>query len=291
MSRIKPIALAITLLFTSCKSTTTLPPSLPPTSSTPNENLQNARGQWTLAPSYTAHDYRSVTRSFIRQTSNPSSHQDTIEQTIRFSITVDPTRTQSTISGHVDTVILQHRSLNFSSSDEGFSLPLTFTGVINPTAIKLELKNAQESQNNCNSQVSGILSDIRVGIMTYPVHLSSGLRWKDSTLTTGCIGINIPTTVRIASLYEVLGEITYGREQAVLVQRLDSIHISGEGAQENHQVHLNGSGTGSAKVYIDPNSGVVLATEISQVSDFDVTTSGVTHHFSQEVSQNIQKMN
>ena len=292
MSRKKPIALVINLVLISCKSTAVSPPTLPPTTSTPNENPQSTRGEWFLTPSYTAHSYRSVTRSFIRQTSTLSSHQDTVEQTLRFTITLDPTGTQSTISGRVDSVIVEHHSQNLLlPSDERFPLPLIFTGAVNPTELKLEAKNPRILQNSCNSQVDEILSDVRVGIVTYPIHLNSGLRWKDSTLTTVCIGNGIPTTTRIVSFYEVLGEITYDREQAILIQRLDSIHISGEGAQESHQIQLNGSGAGTAKIYINSSSGVALATEISQALDIAVTSSATTHHFRQQISQNIQRVN
>jgi hypothetical protein len=140
--------------------------------------------------------------------------------------------------------------------------------------------------------VSAILSDIHAVMATYPARLRSGLTWKDSAVTTACIGKGVPTAARVVRLYQVLGETTHNKTgRAILIQRLDSTYISGEGTEENHQIHLEGTGSSISKIYIDLNTGLPLSTEVSQVSDITVNSSGKARRFSQGVTQRLDIMN
>ena len=96
----------------------------------------------------------------------------------------------------------------------------------------------------------------------------------------------IPTTVRIARSYVVTGETTYQGFPVVAVQRRDSIHAHGEGAQQQHRVTLDASGIGSATYYLNPQNGFILRLNTEQNLDLAITTSGKIHRFRQISTQN-----
>jgi hypothetical protein len=95
-----------------------------------------------------------------------------------------------------------------------------------------------------------------------------------------CQGM-IPTIAHIASSYVVSGEAAYRGEPVLLVQRTDSIHAHGEGAQQQHRLTLEASGTGSATYYVSPTGGRVVRIDTGQDLDLAITTSGKIHHFKQ----------
>jgi len=67
--------------------------------------------------------------------------------------------------------------------------------------------------------------------------------------------------------------------------------VSGDGAEGNHQVHLEGAGIGTANIYINPNVAVVLGVELFEKLEITITNSGKTRHFIQEVTQRLQQTN
>ncbi len=132
----------------------------------------------------------------------------------------------------------------------------------------------------CNPVSSTLLADLHNLLVRFPIQLSQGSSWRDSVELTSCQGM-IPTTAHIARSYIVSGEIAYQAEQVLLVQRTDSIHARGEGAQQQHRVTLEASGTGSATYYVSPDSGRVVRIDTGQDLDLAITASGKIHHFKQ----------
>jgi hypothetical protein len=132
----------------------------------------------------------------------------------------------------------------------------------------------------CNPVSSTLSADLHNLLVRFPIPLLQGSSWKDSVELTACQGM-IPTTAHIARSYTVSGEAAYQGEPVLLVQRTDSIHAHGEGAQQQHRVTLDASGTGSATYYISPGSGRVMRISTGQDLDLAITASGKIHHFKQ----------
>ena len=101
---------------------------------------------------------------------------------------------------------------------------------------------------------------------------------------TGCQGM-IPTTAHIARSYIVSGETVYQGEPVLVIQRTDSIHAHGEGAQQQHRVILDASGTGSALYYVSPRDGRVVRVNTGQDLDLSITASGKINRFKQSSKQ------
>jgi hypothetical protein len=95
----------------------------------------------------------------------------------------------------------------------------------------------------------------------------------------------IPTIARITRSYVVSGEIIYQGLLVVVVQRRDSIHAHGEGAQQQHRVMLDASGTGSATYYLNPQNGFITRLNTGQDLDLAITASGKIYHFRQSSTQ------
>jgi hypothetical protein len=95
----------------------------------------------------------------------------------------------------------------------------------------------------------------------------------------------VPTTARIARSYVVSGEVTYEGLSVVVVQRRDSIHAHGEGAQQQHRLTLDVSGTGNAIYYLNPQNGSIVRLNTGQDLDLVITTSGKIHRFKQSSKQ------
>jgi hypothetical protein len=95
----------------------------------------------------------------------------------------------------------------------------------------------------------------------------------------------VPTTALIARSYVVSGETTYQGLPVVVVQRRDSIHAHGEGAQQQHRLTLDVSGTGNATYYLNPQNGFILRLNTGQDLDLAITTSGKIYRFKQSSKQ------
>jgi hypothetical protein len=95
----------------------------------------------------------------------------------------------------------------------------------------------------------------------------------------------VPTTARIARSYVISGEVTYEGLPVVVVQRRDSIHAHGEGAQQQHRLTLDVSGTGNAIYYLNPKNGSIVRLNTGQDLDLVITTSGKIHRFKQSSKQ------
>jgi hypothetical protein len=132
----------------------------------------------------------------------------------------------------------------------------------------------------CNPVSSTLSVDLHNLLVRFPIQFSQGSSWRDSVELTACQGM-IPTTAHIARVYIVSGEAVYQGQPVLLVQRTDSIHAHGEGAQQQHRVTLEASGTGGATYYVSPTSGRVVRINTGQDLDLAITASGKIHHFKQ----------
>jgi hypothetical protein len=71
----------------------------------------------------------------------------------------------------------------------------------------------------------------------------------------------------------------------LVIQRADSIHAEGEGAQQQHRLLLTAIGTGNATYYVDVRTSYVVHLTVNQDIDLTITTSGKANHFHQNAKQ------
>jgi hypothetical protein len=264
-------------LSAACTASTVPQPGQPiPSPSLPNPApISAAAGPWTFTYAPGAIAYQIFRTAGIEGQSDSGSHREistntthellTLElaaDTIHFTAIID---TSSTLTqGAIGPVQSVPVPVQLSGSFIGDSL--IFSG--------------DSIAEKCNPVSSTLSADLHNLLVRFPIQLSQGSSWRDSVELTACQGM-IPTTAHIAKSYIVSGEATYQGEPVLLVQRTDSILAHGEGAQQQHRVTLEASGTGSATYYISPVSGRVVHIHTGQDLDLAITASGKIHHFKQ----------
>ena len=235
-------------------------------------------GSWTFNYAPGAVSYQVSRSAVIESQSDSGGHRETstnlthelltLEQvgdTIHFTAAVDTfwTTTQGTI-GPVQPV----------------QLPAQLLGSLVGDSL---LISADSVADKCNPVSSALSADLHSLLVRFPVQLSQGTRWRDSVGLETCQGM-IPTSAHITRSYIVSGETEYQGNPVLVVQRTDTIRAHGEGAQQQHRITLDATGTGNAIYYLSLKDGRIVRLNAGQDLDLAITASGKIHHF-KEVSK------
>jgi len=161
------------------------------------------------------------------------------------------------------------------------ALPFQLSGFF--TADTIQISNLGIT-DQCLSVATSLITDIHNLLPRFPRSLSTTSRWSDSTNIVGCQG-TIPIRSRVSHSYSVVGEASYENSPVLVIQRADSIHAEGEGAQQQHRLLLTVIGTGNATYYVDARTSYVVHLAVNQDTDLTVTTSGKANHFRQNARQ------
>jgi hypothetical protein len=160
-------------------------------------------------------------------------------------------------------------------------LPSQFSG----TFVGDSLMFASDSlSEKCDPASSALMGDLRNLLVHFPAPLQRGNSWRDSVELKGCQAM-IPTRAQIIRSYVVLGETDYRGEAMLTVQRTDTIRAHGDGAQQQHRLTLDATGTGTALYHMRPTDGHVVHLSTGQDLTIEITTSGRIHHFKQTSKQ------
>jgi len=268
-----------------CGSTRAAPPALPtPTLPPPPIVTTPSASFWTF--NYVAGTTRyQISRSAAIESQSDSANNREVSTNITHElITLVPVSGDSGISftAVVDT---------FSTATQGLvgpaqlvQLPVQVEGVF--AAGKLTIKS-DSSTGKCNPISSVLVSDLHNLLTQFPTPLSQGQIWQDSVSTTGCQAA-IPTTSQLVRSFVVSGEAIYEGQPVLLVQRSDSIRGRGEGAQQQHRLTLEASGTGRAVYYLNTKDGRVVRLTTQQELSLAITTSAKAYEFKQTSGQDFR---
>lgn len=273
-------------ILTACTSHTPAPEIIPsPRSTLPSAETPplESTGSWTFTTSSQIHRYRSRSITTINETPARKSRADTIRLDTYFTISLSPLHSTTTIAGQIDSLLLSSNA-KIPVNQSRIRLPIPFTGNL---ADKVLILRPSESQPECASPVTTILGEIRPVIFLHPSPIFSNSTWKDSLSTATCSSTQIPTTVELASSYQVSGRTRYGIIQALVIERTDSTHFVGHGMQDQHQVDITGIGVGLTNIYLDINTGTLALTDTRAITSITVRISGQERRFTQEVTQRV----
>jgi hypothetical protein len=180
----------------------------------------------------------------------------------------------------------------FSTTTQGLigsvpviQLPVQVTGFL--TGHALTISGDSSTSNKCNPVSSALASDLHSLLTPFPTELSPGMVWRDSVDASGCQAA-IPTTSHTISSYVVSGEANYEGESVLIVQRSDSVQAHGEGAQQQHSMKLDASGTGNAVYYLNTKDGRILRIATGQELSLTITTSTRSQQFKQSSKQDFR---
>lgn len=159
-------------------------------------------------------------------------------------------------------------------------LPVQVTGLLAGKTVMI----STDTGTKCHPVSSALVADLHNLLTPLATELAKGMAWRDSVDTDGCQA-GIPTTSRTISSYLVSGEADFEGGSVLLVQRSDTIRAHGEGAQQQHLLKLDASGTGNAVYYLDVKQGRVIRITTGQELSLTVTTVSGSHQFRQSSRQ------
>lgn len=267
-----------------CSMTRTSPPSSPtPTLPPVSVVTPLSAGFWTFNYALGVIRYQISRSAVIESQSDSGSSREIPTNTTHELITL----TSAGDSGIAFTAVVD----TFSTTTQGLigpvqpiQLPVQVTGIF--TGHNLTI-SSDSSTDRCNPINSAIVSDLHNLLTQFPIQLSQGLAWQDSVSTTGCQAA-IPTISRTIRSYVVSGEAIYNSRPVLLVQRSDTIQAHGEGAQQQHPLRLDASGTGNAVYYLDTRDGRVVRLTAGQELNLTITTSSRAYQFKQSSRQDFR---
>ena len=184
-----------------------------------------------------------------------------------------------------DTVHYTATADSFATASQGqignvqqVSLPVQTSGIIGFSAA------VDSAVSSCDPVQAALETDVRNLLVAFPQQLTPAQIWRDSVVRLGCYG-SIPMRATVVRTFAVIGRTSINGQSAVAIQRTDSITAHGEGRQQQHQLVVDASGTGSATYYLIPDIGRVLRLTTSQDLDFAIRASGRTNRFRESAKE------
>lgn len=270
-------------LLAGCSGARTSPPVAPtPTLPPPPIISVPSASSWTFNYAPGALRYQISRSAAIESQSDSANNREVSTNITHELVTLMPADSGISFTAVVDT---------FSTTTQGLigpmqpvQLPVQVEGVF--ANGKLTIKT-DSSTGKCNPISSALVSDLHNLLAGFPAQLSREQAWQDSVSTGGCQAA-IPTTSRIIRSYTVSGEAVYEGRLVLLVQRADSIQGHGEGAQQQHRLTLDATGTGNAIYYLDTKDGRIVRLTAEQELTLTITTSVGPRQFRQSSRQDFR---
>jgi len=248
-------------------------PSIPVPSASPNTS-------WTFNLLPGTASYRVVRSGVIESTADSAKRREVSGSSSHESITLQQSGDTVGFNAVVDTFSITAQGTS-TAPQQGATLPFQLSGFLAGESIQI----AGDSLNDqCNPISAALITDLHYLLARFPDSLSTASRWRDSTITTVCRG-SIPMRSRATHSYSVAGESQYEGVPILVVQRADTIHAEGEGAQQQHRLVFSADGVGKATYYLDTRAGRVMHLTVDQNLDLTVTASGKANHFRQSTRQ------
>lgn len=225
-----------------------------------------------------------ISRSAAIESSNPDSvHRREIStNTTHEILTLEPTDQATNFTAVVDTFATTTQGL--IGPVQPVQLPVHISGSITDSTVTI---NSEAGSEKCNAIGSMLATDLRNLLITFPGQLSSGVRWRDSTLVNGCQA-GIPTSAHTTRSFVVSGEASYEGRSVLLITRADTTRAQGEGGLQQHRVSISATGTGAAVYYLDPIAGRIVRLTVDQIINLGLTTLSGQFQFRQESKQDFR---
>ena len=268
--------ISVAFVLMGCSGTRTSPPAVPTPALPPPPIVSVPSGSaWTFNYALGAMRYQISRTAEIESLSDSANNREASTNITNELISLTPADSGISFTALADT---------FSTTTQGMigpaqpvQLPIEIEGVFadNRLTIKTDTSTAK-----CNPVSSALVSDLHNLLTGFPAQLSQGQGWQDSVIASGCQAA-VPTTSRMIRSYVVSGEAVYEGRPVLLIQRSDSIQGHGEGAQQQHRLTLDATGTGNATYYLDTKEGRIVRLTAEQNLTLTVTTSVGARQFKQ----------
>lgn len=240
---------------------------------------------WTLVPDESLHSYASRVLTTIELQEEAGVVRDSFSVTVEFSMRLQRNGQLPRVTGTLDR--LQRDPENRGPQTESpAALPLAFAGHIASGGLTLDsvAGRAIATVADCENPGLNQMGVIQRNISITPLTLRPGTAWTDSSMVKACSG-TIPVELTSVRIYTVTGEAQGALSGAIVVERSERIRATGEGAQGQHRIGLQATGSGSARLLLEPASGLLRLAEGESRTAIVIRSSGRQQQFVQTVRE------
>jgi hypothetical protein len=277
------IASVLVLIQACSTSHSTVSSNVPQTTHTDSTIAESGGTSW--APQIAAGRWRYL----IRDSSTVSINNDTtarvepIESTTIYSMSIVDSNNSLTLSGHVDSLLVNSRLPNKSTDDttksSDFHTIISRQGQLT--------KVSEPTSATCTGAAVSPSARIIELLTVFPAHaIRAGDKWADTISTITCHG-KVPLAQTVVREYELL-DLTSCQRGGAKVQRVVSSTFNGTSAESVNHLSAGGSGTSTSLLCIDRNTGALLESDGESRLDLTVTTIRGVFPFTQKTNTHIE---
>jgi len=260
-------------------------PSAKPTITTHVDSTAPEARVSTWAPEVSAGTWHYLIRdsSVVSINNDTTARVEPIESTTIYTMSVADSDNSLLFTGHVDSLLVNSRLSSKSAGDTSKSTELR--ALISRQGRLMRISQiAAPSCARGGSSPSLRVSELLTVLPNHPIRV--GDKWSDTSSTTTCHG-KIPLTQTAVRDYELL-DLSSCERNGARVRRVVSETLSGSSPEITSQLSASGSGTASATLCLERNTGVLLASDGESRLDLTVTTIRGVFPFTQKTSTHIE---
>ena len=242
-------------------------------------------GNWALTPDENFHSYTSKAVTTLELREEAGMVRDSFAVTLDFTMRIHRNTESSRVTGTLDR--LQREAGNRASQAEPpVAMPFSFTGRVTSGGLFLDSAggHAVATVADCESAGLNQMGVVQRNLSVVPLMLQTGTSWIDSSTVTICSG-SIPVEFTSVRTYTVAGEIRESGDGAIVVERSERTRATGEGTQGQHRVGLQATGSGSARLFLEPATGLLRLAEGESRTAITIRSSGRQQQFVQTVKE------
>lgn len=257
---------------------------------TPVIHNENRGRTWRITPNTEIETYRSTLKTTITERSKPGNQQNGFSTTVDYSLSLVRSSNSVRVSGSISGFQIKSDQVTESLPAGFFVLPIGFDGNISDHNISLHSSGRSQSTAlaQCSDSSQTVLSTVNRDLIVVPQEMTIDQSWQDSTSSSLCSG-SLPVLVAVIRNYRITGETVVTGIPAFKLERTEKLLISGEGSQGQHQITIDGTGTGTGQVYIDRTSGLLLTLNAINQTELSIKSSGRIQNFTQISEENVVK--
>ena len=285
--RMKLLHYGLSLLFLSAACTRSNPAAVPSpdiSQPLPAATFPTTRS-WTLTPNeeFNSYSSRAVTTLELQETGNTV--QDSFVVTLDFTVRIQRDEDLSRVTGTLDRLHREPEVLP-SPTELPVVMPFSFVGRVSSGGFTLDSAGGRATATVPDCENAGLnqMSIIQRNLALAPLTLATGTTWTDSSTVATCSG-TIPVELTSIRTYTIAGEARGPGDISIAVDRSERIRAAGEGAQGQHRIGLQATGLGSARLFLDPASGLLKLAEGETRTTITVHSSGRHQRFLQTVRE------
>lgn len=211
--------------------------------------------------------------------------RDSFVVTLDFSIRVQRNGEFPRVTGTLDR-LQREPGGRTSQAGPAVALPLAFTGRVASGGLTLDSVAGRviTTVTDCENPGLNQMSVVQRSVSIAPLLLRPGTSWTDSSTVKACSG-TIPVELTAIRTYTVAGEAQEAAGAAIVIERSERIKAEGEGSQGQHRIGLQATGSGSARLLLEPGSGLLRQAEGESKTVIVIRSSGRQQQFVQTVRE------